>query len=685
MGSSYSTPNLLESTQDRNDGALMAVSAGQVDCKNSSTCSTVPVTATTFTNASAKASATRNGDIKANSNGGEVENNNNDVPDCVLDDEDYPENVYSEEDDIYGPGNERPLSRSPYNTVTEVISCSKSCPSLTSFTSYPQSSEVIMEEIYEDDHDPTPQSDLRNELYRRRFHIVTTAALPWFTGTAVNPLLRAAYILKQSREQYESDFNKRVTDASKSVDSTGKLHSNVTLVIPWLIDKADRLKVYGESRIFNCEADQEAYIRSWMHDSAYLPNEADAETGVQIMFYPSKYHAGLGSIFAMGDICSLIRDEDADVCILEEPEHLNWYKAPSTDNWPRKFCHVVGIIHTNYKAYAWSTITGLLTAPAIELISKLMAGYCHRIIKLSPVLQDFAQDKDVICNVHGVRSEFLLEGERRSNDPETECFGNSIGKTYFIGKLLWAKGLDVLLTLQELYKSITGDYFEIDIYGSGPEELEIIRAFNGRKTNLLPKSTSDSRLSRKRKIELPKSFREFTGKPIPANFRGRVDHAQLKGEYKVFVNPSITEVLCTTTAEALAMGKFAIIPAHPSNVFFSQFPNCLMYDPNNKAEFVANMRYALTHSPQPLGELHHIFTWEAATQRFLDASIILKRSDRLREIVGKSKRDETIAKIHYLLSKGRKGDVLRKMLGAGPASHQVQYMQETSRNKSCLF
>jgi len=37
--------------------------------------------------------------------------------------------------------------------------------------------------------------------------------------------------------------------------------------------------------------------------------------------------------------------------ILEEPEHLNWYRAPG-DDWTEKFKHVVGVVHTNYFVYA---------------------------------------------------------------------------------------------------------------------------------------------------------------------------------------------------------------------------------------------------------------------------------------------------------------------------------------------
>lgn len=45
--------------------------------------------------------------------------------------------------------------------------------------------------------------------------------------------------------------------------------------------------------------------------------------------------------------------------------------------------------------------------------------------------------------------------------------GDSHG-VYYIGKVLWAKGFDRMLDLQAFYRQVTGDYFPIDIFGSGP-------------------------------------------------------------------------------------------------------------------------------------------------------------------------------------------------------------------------
>ena len=95
-----------------------------------------------------------------------------------------------------------------------------------------------------------------------------------------------------------------------------------------------------------------------------MEDAADPDSGLKIIFYPARYHSGLKSIFAMGDICSLIRNQTHDlagaVCILEEPEHLNWYRAPG-EGWTKVFDYVVGIVHTNYVEYAGTQFHGLWT------------------------------------------------------------------------------------------------------------------------------------------------------------------------------------------------------------------------------------------------------------------------------------------------------------------------------------
>lgn len=88
---------------------------------------------------------------------------------------------------------------------------------------------------------------------------------------------------------------------------------------------------------------------------------------LNIMFYAASYHDEYHSIFPMGDITALIPDDEADICILEEPEHLNWYKAPFTAKaWMDKFSHV----HTNYLMYTRTYTLGAIKEPFLYYVNQ---------------------------------------------------------------------------------------------------------------------------------------------------------------------------------------------------------------------------------------------------------------------------------------------------------------------------
>ena len=191
--------------------------------------------------------------------------------------------------------------------------------------------------FFQSDGDPddiTPQSDL--SLPNRSIYVVTTAALPWRTGTAVNPLLRAAYLSRRMKIINKGNasiatrshlFNDTIAESNATQLDTNSTKQFVTLVIPWLELEKDRQELYGPNHTFETSQEQEAHIREWLKNDANMPEEADPEYGLRILFYPARYHSGLKSIFAMGDICAVLRNQTMNeslsdaVCILEEPEH----------------------------------------------------------------------------------------------------------------------------------------------------------------------------------------------------------------------------------------------------------------------------------------------------------------------------------------------------------------------------
>ncbi|PWA99319.1 digalactosyldiacylglycerol synthase 2 protein [Artemisia annua] len=76
------------------------------------------------------------------------------------------------------------------------------------------------------------------------------------TGTAVNPLFRAAYLAKDG-------------------------HRKVTLVIPWL-SKSHQEYLYPNEITFNSPTEQEKYVREWIEQRTKL------SCSFNMRFYPGR-------------------------------------------------------------------------------------------------------------------------------------------------------------------------------------------------------------------------------------------------------------------------------------------------------------------------------------------------------------------------------------------------------------
>ncbi|GIL64495.1 hypothetical protein Vafri_18391 [Volvox africanus] len=430
----------------------------------------------------------------------------------------------------------------------------------------------------------------------RQVAIVTTASLPWLTGTAVNPLLRAAYLASSGDRK-------------------------VTLVLPWL-SKADQERVFPADVTFETPEEQEDFVRQWAR------NRTGLECNFKVAFYPGRYAAEKGSILPVGDITTVIPDHEADVAVLEEPEHLNWYHHGR--RWTDKFAHVVGVMHTNYLDYARREEGGQVKETLLKHINAWMCRiYCHKVIKLSDAVQPLPRQETMF--VHGVSPSFLKVGQSKA---QMVASGERPWSkdVYFLGKVLWAKGYTELLDRLNEHTQRTGQRIHVDVYGSGPD----LKAVEN----------------------------EASRRNLDLSFRGARDHADTSlQDYKVFINPSLSDVVATTTAEALAMGKFVVCAEHPSNKFFEQFPNCLIY--RNPEEFSQQLHRALTSDPQPLmpHQLHSL-TWEAATERFLDIAELRPGSIGPLDVA----LDNVLAAAHNLLT-GVEG--LRVVAGAGARTRDM--------------
>lgn len=180
------------------------------------------------------------------------------------------------------------------------------------------------------------------------------------------------------------------------------------------------------------------------------------------------------------------------------------------------------------------------------------------IVQLSATLHDSGAPEDIsrVCNVHGVRDSFLDIGRKVGGVSARDVYGAGAGEGvgvaqieaqkeaqmeaqmewrpefYFLGKKLWSKGYRELLSLLDSPEArkaqADGSMPTLHFHGSGPDETAIV------------------------------AEAKRTG--VDVSHFPAIDHANdALREYPVFVNPSTSDVLCTATAEAVAMGKMVLI------------------------------------------------------------------------------------------------------------------------------
>jgi hypothetical protein len=74
-------------------------------------------------------------------------------------------------------------------------------------------------------------------------------------------------------------------------------------MLPWLERMSDQERVYGKDKAFQTQEEQEAYIRTWLRDTAGMP---EASEQLKIIWYTAWLERAENSIYSMGDITALV-------------------------------------------------------------------------------------------------------------------------------------------------------------------------------------------------------------------------------------------------------------------------------------------------------------------------------------------------------------------------------------------
>lgn len=333
------------------------------------------------------------------------------------------------------------------------------------------------------------------------------------------------------------------------------LGHRVVYGVPWL-DAASQKRLWGEVLFATPDA-HAVWLRTTAERMGVPPLP-------EIFFFRGIFSRTAYSIFVAEN--AFAAAPPARAVLVEEPEHFGW--LPVTPPKHRVAAdRIVGIVMTNYGHYirrSWRPDLAVFAALVERAHRRLMRRYAHVIVPLSPAI-DVRSLEDIVerRQVTGVLKAFTAV------PPVAE----DCQRVYFLGRLTWNKGL------RELIEVARRMDLAVDVYGDGPDGAAIRAA------------AADA------------------GAPI--RFLGPSESPwEAMAGYRVFFNPSRSEVLCTTTAEALVAGRHVVLPDCPANQPFFDLPNVHVYRTREEAE--ALLRHALAAEVEPPTKVRTRFDWDAA-------------------------------------------------------------------------
>jgi digalactosyldiacylglycerol synthase len=330
----------------------------------------------------------------------------------------------------------------------------------------------------------------------------------------------------------------------------------VAYVVPWL-DARSQQKLWGACRFPDFQA-----------QVAWLTQEAEAMGCAKLPYcvpYKGRYSKSLRSIIPIEDVFAAA--PPAKGLVACEPEHLSWF--PFTRGRSAiKAEKTVGLCMTNYDHFIRQS--GL---PLGSMLLGFAARFHGRAIRRR---MDIALRLSPAMNVRGVQfKDMRVTGvtPAYARVPPVDPTNKNV---YYLGGFVWGKGLADLVAIAERAGQ------PIDAHGVGPDERDI--------------------------RDLAKTRR------APIRFFG--PNARFWNElprYRVFVNPSRSEVLCTATAEALVAGRHVVLPQCPGNLPFEGYPNTFFYRDLDGA--VEALNRALSAETVVPDAARNDFDWTQACRR----------------------------------------------------------------------